>query len=442
MTTRSRLAVAVFSPPGGVTRPDPVVFLAGGPGGAFGFNAGKGWWWSWIDAVALSHGREFIAMDQRGVGRSRPRVDCPGVRVLEKRLLQREIPPEEEDRQWLAAAEACHQRLVREGFDLSIFGSAQSAADIDDLRRALGFSEWNLYGISYGTRLALTVARDHPAGVRSLVLDSVYPVDAETLVEGPGALDFAFRMMWLPCETDPGCAAEYPDMYQALERVIARLNERAVRVPFVHPDTLERYEVVLDGDRLVDTLVVGLSGHVDLPQLAAAIQGLDRGDPRAAVPLVRDHWIALQDEDFSYPVNFSVECREEVPFNPPESAIRAAALYPMIARRERRDGDLMRRVCDFWGQTPVEPEARQPVRTSIPALVLAGVFDPVTPATWAERLMEHLSAGHLMKFVAGHSVTDADPCALELIAAFLDDPGRRPEASCHPRPGGGPFRQP
>lgn len=442
ISTRSRLAVAVFSPPGGATRPDPVIFLSGGPGGAFGFGDDRGWWWSWIDAVALSHGREFIAMDQRGVGLSLPRVDCPGIRVLEKRLLQREIPPEEEDAQWLAAVRACHERLLRQGYDLTIFGSSQSAADIEDLRRTLDLAEWNLYGISYGTRLALTAARLYPEGVRSLVLDSVYPPDVESLVEGPAALDFALRMMWLPCEEDAECAAAHPAMREALERVVPRLNERPLRVRFVHPDTLERHEVVLDGDRLIDTLVVALSGLVEPRQIAAAIHGLDRGERGAAMPLVRDHWLALQDEDFSYPVNFAVECREEIPFSPLDEALRAAALYPLVARHQRREAMLMHQVCEVWGQVQIEEEARAAVPSDVPALLLAGAFDPVTPATWADRLLERMPAAHLLKFVAGHSVTDADACALRLIAAFLDDPTKRPVAACPPRPEGVPLDVP
>lgn len=442
VTTNSHLAIAVFSPAVGATRSDPVLFLSGGPGGAFGFGDGKGWWWSWIDTVALQHGREFVAMDQRGVGRSWPRVDCPGLRVLEKRLLERDVHPDDEDRQWIEAIGMCRDRLLSEGVDLSIFGSAQSAADIETLRRALGVEQWNLYGISYGTRLALTVARDHPAGVRSLVLDSVYPLEVQTLVEGPGGLDFAFRMMWLPCESDPECAAAHPAMRESLERVVAKLNERPVTVRFVHPDTLEKHLVVLDGDRLIDALIVGLSGHADLKELAATIDGIDRGKSGAAEGLVRDYWTAMQDEDFSYPVNFSVECREEVAFNDRDSARRAAGLYPLVARHERRDTEMMERVCDLWGEVPAGLREREPVRSEIPALILAGVFDPVTPASWAERTVQHLPNGHLLKFIAGHSVTDADPCALRLIAAFLYDPSKRPEADCYPRQSGAPLAAP
>lgn len=425
ITTYSRLAIAVFSPPGGARERDPVLFLAGGPGGAFGFAEGKAWWWNWIDTVALTHGREFIAMDQRGVGRSEPRVDCPGLRVLEGRLLQREVLPDEEDAQWIAAVQSCRERLLGRGVDFGIYGSAQSAADIEELRRALGFDQWNLYGISYGTRLALATARDHPDGVRSLVLDSVYPPGVQTLVEGPAGLDRALKRAWTACTSCDGTDA-------ALARVLPALNRRPVRVRFTHPTSLESFEVVLDGDRLIDALIVGLSGHADVRKLADAVEGLDRGDTRAAAELVRESWMAMQDEDFSYPVNFSVECREDVPFNDMSQAIARAESFPLIARHERRDAEVMRRICDFWGVLP-EPRENEPVQSDIPTLILAGLFDPVTPVAWAEQAARFLPHAQLLTFLAGHSVTDADPCALKLIAAFLADPHQPPSADCYPR---------
>jgi len=434
VTTYSRLAVAVFSPANGPTKRDPVLFLSGGPGGAFGFNAGKGWWWNWIDTVTLSHGREFVAMDQRGVGRSLPRVDCPGLRVLEARLMRRDVTPEDEDEAWLDAVESCHQRLLGREVDFSTFGSSESAADIEDLRNALGYRLWNLYGISYGTRLALTVAHQYPEGVRALVLDSVYPDEAQSLVEGPEGLDRALRRVWESCE---GCEGTG----DALARVVERLNQKPIRVRFVHPVTLEKVEVVVDGDRLIDAMVVGLSGHVDVRRLAEAVAGVDRGDVHAATELMRDSWLASQDQDFSYPVNYAVECREEIPFNDADDALRRANQLPMVSRHERRDTEVLRRICAQWGLQP-DPRHNEPVRTSIPALILSGIFDPVTPSAWAQRTLQYLPNAHLLLFNAGHSVTDADSCALELIASFLDAPDRQPTADCYPRAGAQPFVRP
>ena len=82
---------------------------------------------------------------------------------------------QEEDELLIHAGQACHDRLVQHGVDLSAYNSAATAADIEDLRVVLGYSKWNLYGGSYGSRIALTVMRDFPQGVRSVILDSAIP---------------------------------------------------------------------------------------------------------------------------------------------------------------------------------------------------------------------------------------------------------------------------
>lgn len=437
VSRRSRLAVAVFSPAQGVRHADPVLFLSGGPGGAFGFS-GKAWWWAWVDAVALDHGREFIAFDQRGVGRSRPRVDCPALRVLELSLLQRELLPQEEDEAWLSGVEDCLAKLREGGVDFSVFGSARGAADVEDLRRTLEVESWNLYGISYGTRLALTTARDFPAGVRSLVLDSPYPPEAEALVETVAGLDTAFAALGKVCAGDARCAAVAPDLYASLARAIAALNERPHRVRLEHPDTLEVYEMVLDGDRLIDVMMVAMSGPIDVTGIASAVAGLDRGDARAVGGLVRDYWLAMQADDFSYAVNFAVECREELPFNDPARLRAELERHPTVERHQRREADILRRACAAWDLAPAPAREREAVRSDVPALILSGIFDPVTPAVWAAGLPRSLPNAELFRFVAGHSVTDADPCAVRLIAAFLDDPAKRPVADCQPSEGS-PF---
>src|SRR5690606_39073830 len=99
----------------------------------------------------------------RGTGYSQPFLGCYG---------------DEEAEDNLAYARLCHADLTAQGIRLNAYTSAENAADIADLRVALGYEQVNLYGISYGTRLALTIMRDHPQGIRSVVLDSVYPPDA------------------------------------------------------------------------------------------------------------------------------------------------------------------------------------------------------------------------------------------------------------------------
>jgi pimeloyl-ACP methyl ester carboxylesterase len=81
----------------------------------------------------------------------------------------------------VAATKACHDRLVGQGIDLSAYNTGENSADFADLRKVMGIAEWNVYGLSYGTDLALSLMRDHPEGIRSVIIDSVQPPSAASL---------------------------------------------------------------------------------------------------------------------------------------------------------------------------------------------------------------------------------------------------------------------
>src|SRR5206468_1836815 len=123
----------------------------------------------------LRDGRSVIIIDQRGTGRSLPSLACPEFSQAQLAALGEDGGAASTADALVRGARACHDRLVREGIDLHAYSTTENAADVADLRRALGIHEWNLVGNSYGSRLALTVLRDHPQGVRALGLSGVYP---------------------------------------------------------------------------------------------------------------------------------------------------------------------------------------------------------------------------------------------------------------------------
>jgi len=112
------------------------------------------------------------------------------------------------------ARQACYDRLTDDGINLSMYNSAQNAADVAALRTALDYEEVNLFGISYGTRLGLTIMRDHPEGIRSVILDSVYPPQVNGYEQGAYVFYRALRRVFNDCATDAACDAAYPDLEQ------------------------------------------------------------------------------------------------------------------------------------------------------------------------------------------------------------------------------------
>ena len=220
-----RLHVAIFRSLSASPAPDPVVHLAGGPGSSsladarYLFNQG-------MDGILER--RDFILLDQRGTGYSMPRLDCPERETLVPSLLQDGFSQDIVD-----AFRRCRERLVSEGIDLTSYNSAASAADVNDLRQALGYAQVNLYGVSYGTRLALTLMRDYPGAVRSAVLDSTYPPQVNLYTALAPNAERAFNVLFDRCGADPACSRRYPDLRNTFYRLVDRLNTSPVAVRLI-----------------------------------------------------------------------------------------------------------------------------------------------------------------------------------------------------------------
>ncbi len=166
-----QLAVAIVRSSSPNPAPDPVVFLQGGPGAhSLDMLAGLNTIYNNSPFYDILSQRDLILFDQRGVGYSLPSLNCPEVDDQTYQDLSLNLSREEAQLHSVHSYQACHDRLVQDGKNLEAFTSAASAADVNDLLLALEYEKWNLLGVSYGTRLALTVMRDFPEGVRSVIL--------------------------------------------------------------------------------------------------------------------------------------------------------------------------------------------------------------------------------------------------------------------------------
>src|SRR5947209_1322320 len=195
-----RLAVAIFKTPSSQPDPDPVLLLSGGPGDPLlerigpMFKAGN--------LAYRTQNRDVILLDQRGVGYSQPSLRC-----LVNETLR-----------------TCHDRLVKSGINLNAFTTLENAADVHDLVQALGYQQVNLDGASYGTELALTVMRLFPVDVRSVVLDSVLPPQANSFRSFPRAAVRAFDVLFHGCAADPHCNEAYPHLQAVFYQLVGGLN--------------------------------------------------------------------------------------------------------------------------------------------------------------------------------------------------------------------------
>jgi pimeloyl-ACP methyl ester carboxylesterase len=322
----------------------------------------------------------------------------------------------------LDAFTRCRDRLLSQGIDLNMYNSRESAADVADLRIALGYSQVNLYGDSYGTRLALTVLRDHPEGVRSVVLDSVYPPEQNLYNSLAANAQRAFDVFFARCAADASCASTYPDLENFFYSLVDRLDASPVEVE------LYGNTITLTGRLLVDVLFVGLYNPDVTASMPQMIVDVERGE----YGILRDRLSLYFDTGSAIGMQMSVQCREEIPFGSLEDLEAAGqGLRPQITSTFENTVIPLYQTCSIWGVTPADPVENKPVTSSVPALVLAGEGDPITPPAWSQEAAQNLTNSYFYQFQGmGHWVARSSGCAIELIIEFLKDPTVQPATSC------------
>ena len=129
----------------------------------------------------------------------------------------------------MAATKACHDRLVAEGVDLSAFNTSENSADFADLRKALKIEQWNVYGLSYGTDLALSLMRDHPVGIRSVIIDAVLPPSVVSLGWTWTNANEAINNVFRACADQPACAAKYGDLSAQFAAEVQKLEANPLK---------------------------------------------------------------------------------------------------------------------------------------------------------------------------------------------------------------------
>ena len=370
--------------------------------------------------------RDFILLDQRGTGYSQPRLDCPERADLAAALLDKGLSAVENHQAILDAFRRCRERLAAEGIDLSAYHSAASATDLNDLRSALGYESLNLYSVSYGTRLALTLMRDYPQAVRSVVLDSAYPLQVNLYTALAPNADRAFNVFFNRCAADPNCSTAYPDLRLVFYGLVDELNARPLTVSLVAGGA-ERI-VRLDGGLLIDVLFVGLYNPAitaSMPQMIFDILQWEYG-------ILRDRLALYFDASSALGMQMAVQCTEELPFNAPEVAYAAAqGVQPQIAAFYPPSVQPLFEVCQEWSSAPPDPRENLPVSSDLPTLVLAGEHDPITPPEWGRMVAADLSNAYFYEFPAnGHWVTRSSHCALQMALAFWENPNVDPGSVC------------
>jgi pimeloyl-ACP methyl ester carboxylesterase len=429
-----RLLVAKYPARLAEKRPDPIVYLAGGPGDIAPLEVNG------LIAADFIRDRDIYVVSQRGTMFSEPALTCVAPDAFGRELLGLRFYSEATMRAHLAATEACHRDLAATGADLSAYNSTESAADFADLRKVLGFDVWNVYGTSYGSYLAQTLMHDHPEGIRSVVLDSVLPTTYSVAANWQNASD-GFGNIFRACGGEPACNATHPHLEQTFTGLVNKLEAEPLTATVKDPATGEDIKVVIDGGALIDWLRNQTYG---VPMLQAApdrIDGLAAGRPDAIQAIALDRASRAPPPDpaapaLGYGLAFGVSCRESYPFASPEDLAAAGRKafpdYPASIQREGIGSwAYFNEDCrDVW-KVPAAPEAmHRPVESDISTLLISGSFDTLTSLAGAKAAVASLAKATIISIPGiGHFVSPASPCAQDVVVSFLADPDA-PDISC------------
>jgi pimeloyl-ACP methyl ester carboxylesterase len=432
---RVRIPVAVFRSDSSSKRSDALVYLDGGPGG------------NTLEEIALLYSvieplaedRDLIIFDQRGAGFSEPSLDCPEVNEVNYELLLRQFTVDQRVAEDAKSAKECRDRLLSEGIDPAFATTAENAADVNELRIALGYEQWNLFGVSYGTKLALQVMRDFPTGVRSVILDSTYPQRVDLYAEHQAGFDRALGELFAACAADSGCSAVYPDLEAAFYETYDRLNEVPVQVSLGALEGRSRGAATIDGIWFANFVFQSMYSAELIPLMPRMIFDT-RDHEYTLLQLFADSFLQTI-EGISYGMYLSVQCGEEAPFSDRAAVIAAGAAHPRMPLYGEYAGKSVYAACDAWEAPAAAPAANEAVSSAIPTLVLAGQFDPVTPPGWGTLAAETLENSHFFEFPAiGHGAAFSDGCAADMALAFLENPAQAPNSGCVGSSGGVEWR--
>ncbi len=393
----------------------PAAVLQGGPGGASTELAG------WFPQQPFTQ----VFVDQRGTGFTGPDLDCFELDDRVHEVLA--LASEEGNDLALDLYRSCSGRLAADPTAVSAT-TANHALDVADVMGALGHEEWVAYGVSYGTTIGLELLRDEPDGLVGVVLDGVYPPELDVDAGVAFSAERALAEVGAACAADVVCSSWTDDVAGLLDELIVQLDADPIEVVLSAAEvgTEEDLTLVLDGGRLAEFSFLLLYSESRLRFLPGVLAGLDAGDEAAATWIARTGarvLIASQaanDEG----VYFAVQCHDRLPFTE-EAAVDGGAFAESVVSVSLHES------CAAWDREPAPADAGEPVTGDLPALLLSGRFDPITPASYAESVAARLGSATVVEQDGrGHGIWYGDECIARIVAQFVAEPGSELDTSC------------
>ncbi|MEV6954541.1 alpha/beta hydrolase [Streptomyces sp. NPDC051183] len=419
------LGVAIVPAVADDPKPDPTVMLVGGPGNDAVSQAKMA-----VDG-GLNRDRDVVLMSQRGTYSAQPELTCRNIDEFEARAVGLVYNAPSTAREHLAAIKSCRDQLVGRA-DLSAYNDIESASDYADLRRALDIPQWNVYGISYGTDLALQYMRDHPEGIRSVGLDGVLPPSKAGFALAWSSARQGIDGLFKACAEQQECNDRYPNLSATFERMVRQLTAKPVTTTVTTPGSPDPVKVVLDGGALMNWMTTAT--HM-APGVPRSLDELAHGNPQR----VAEQWAAsrVTPEIFgriSHGLEYGVFCSEWVPYETEAESMRGAeAAFPTLPRSVLAQAPqltFIRQDCAVWDIPAAPRQVRDVTSSDIPTLVMSGGIDSQTGAESGTYVARTLPGATVVTIpYSPHVVLATSKCAQSIAASFFTTP-TAPDTGC------------
>jgi len=396
------LKLAVLRSSAQLPSKDMLVFLAGGPGQAATDSAGQ------IASMLepLRAHRDVLLLDQRGTGGSNA-LNCKG---SDDTATQDDSNGFDADKLRHSVADCLKQLSDRA--DPRYYTTTVAAQDLEDVRKAFGSPQFDLVGVSYGTRMAQQYLMRYPDAVRSVILDSVVPNSQALGEDFARNLDDALKAQFARCTAEAACKQHFGDPDQTLYQLRDALRANPHQVSFRDPESYRTVKRVLNEDSLAGVVRMFAYTPATAALLPLSIDAAAHGD---VGPLLGQAKILSGDLDdlMGSGMQYSVICSEDADLLVPRPQDADTILGTHMI-------EALKAVCSVWPKGARPADFHQPLKTSTPVLLLAGQYDPVTPPRYAEEVAAGLPNARVLVLKGqGHSVM-ATGCMPQLVKHFVE----------------------
>jgi len=411
-----KLAFVLIKSANANPEPDPIMHLTGGPGGKALTSAKI----NDFKNHPFSQNRDILLMDFRGIGFSEPAF-CTELQEAMLQIIAEDLTPAEATANTLKQFSDCYDKLKAEGINLSKYNSAEVVKDLEMLRIALGIEQWNLWGISYGTRLDQTYMRDYPESIRCVILDSSVPMGYPDWGDEVAKYRRALQSFFTACKENPACNSAFPDLEKRFYKAMNALKDRPLSVKFKNgPDGSACFNFQ-DMHLAVEQLFYFPEYYPVIPWLIKGIEERNTEIFKNLLPKFESQIYGASDLMLVTVVKYDNGLILSDFHTEPNDPLHDALNYI--------DNEmLMVKKIDFIRQDSLET---LPVVSGIPSLILAGSMDPITPPVNGQLVKKSLANSFLFEFPGrGHGLTRDTECAKSIAVHFLNDPHSAPESDC------------